>query len=56
MNAAEPKLRGFERYLTLWVGLRMAVGVALGKFLPAWTDALRRTETGAGNPLNFVRI
>jgi ACR3 family arsenite transporter len=45
-------LAGFERWLSLWVALCMASGVALGKLLPASTDALRRLEFGAGSPIN----
>jgi arsenite transporter len=46
------KLSGFERYLTLWVGLCMVAGVALGKLLPGLTDALRTTEFGEGSHIN----
>lgn len=34
----------FERYLTLWVVICMAVGVLIGKFLPAIPDFLGRFE------------
>lgn len=34
----------FERHLTLWVVLCMAVGVLIGKFLPAIPDALSKFE------------
>ena len=47
------RLNVFERYLTLWVGLCMIVGVALGKLLPALTDALRRLEFGGGSQINI---
>jgi ACR3 family arsenite transporter len=43
----------FERYLTVWVGLCMAVGVALGKLLPGMTAALRGLEFGAGSRINI---
>ena len=43
----------FERYLTLWVGLCMFVGVAIGKLLPASVDALRRMEFGGGSQINI---
>ena len=47
------KLNLFERYLTLWVGLCMLIGVALGKLFPALTDALRRLEFGGGSQINI---
>lgn len=51
--AAEPKrLNFFERYLTLWVGVCMIIGVLLGKLLPGFTDMLRRLEFGEGSQIN----
>jgi ACR3 family arsenite transporter len=46
------RLNLFERYLTLWVGLCMLVGVVLGKALPGLVDALRRMEFGSGSQIN----
>jgi arsenite transporter len=34
----------FERYLTVWVALAIAAGVALGRFLPAVPETLARYE------------
>ena len=34
----------FERYLTVWVALAIAVGVALGQFVPAVPETLSRFE------------
>ena len=34
----------FEKYLTLWVILCMAVGVLIGKFLPGVPDTLSKFE------------
>ncbi len=34
----------FERYLTLWVGACMAVGVLIGRFLPAFPAFIARLE------------
>jgi len=45
--------KAFERYLTLWVGLCMVIGIALGKMLPGLTDALRRMEFGGGSQINI---
>lgn len=42
----------FERYLTVWVGLCMVVGVLLGRTLPGLTDGLRGLEFGAGSQIN----
>lgn len=48
------RLSFFERYLTLWVGLCMAVGVVLGKAWPGAVDALRRFEFGEGSQINVL--
>ena len=51
-GATKKRLNFFERYLTLWVGACMLVGVLLGKLVPAATDALRRLEFGDGSQIN----
>jgi ACR3 family arsenite transporter len=53
--AAPPRRRlgFFERYLTLWVGLCMVAGVALGKLAPGSVDALRSLEFGQGSQINL---
>ena len=49
----EPKrLNPFERYLTLWVALCMAAGVAIGRFLPGATELLRAMEFGDASRIN----
>jgi ACR3 family arsenite transporter len=54
-QAAAPKrLNLFERYLTLWVGLCMVAGVAIGKLLPGVTDAIRKLEFGEGSQINVA--
>jgi ACR3 family arsenite transporter len=40
------------RYLSVWVALAMLSGVALGKWLPHATGALRALEFGAGSQVN----
>lgn len=46
------RLKVFERYLTLWVGLCMIIGVLLGKLSPALIASLRRIEFGGGSQIN----
>ena len=46
------KLNFFERFLSLWVGGCMLVGILLGKFVPGLTDILRRVEFGHGSQIN----
>ncbi|MDE3034623.1 MAG: ACR3 family arsenite efflux transporter [Nitrospirota bacterium] len=48
----EKRLNLFERYLTLWVGLCMVAGVAIGKLLPGLVDSLRSLELGTGSQVN----
>jgi len=47
------RLNYFERYLSLWVGLCMLVGVLIGKALPGMIDQLRGMEFGAGSQINI---
>jgi ACR3 family arsenite transporter len=51
---AEPRrLDFFARYLSLWVALCMALGVALGTLLPGTVDGLRRLEFGEASQINI---
>src|SRR5690242_18002391 len=43
----------FERYLSLWVGLCMIVGVLLGKLWPGGIGAVRDLEFGKGSQINL---
>ena len=52
--SGKKRLNVFERYLTVWVALCMAAGVALGKLLPGFTDAVRRLELGTGSQINVA--
>jgi len=47
------KLKLFERYLSLWVGLCMVFGILLGKFFPALVGSLRELEFGTGSQINL---
>ena len=52
-SAAAPKrLNVFERYLSLWVGLCMVGGVALGLAAPGAMQGLRGLQFGAGSQIN----
>jgi ACR3 family arsenite transporter len=42
----------FERYLSLWVGACMLLGVGLGKLFPGLVAALRGMEFGDGSHIN----
>src|SRR5664279_5681681 len=39
-----PVMGRFERYLTVWVALCIVLGVAIGQFLPALSQAIGRME------------
>jgi len=43
----------FERYLTLWVGLCMGVGIALGRLFPEAVAVVRSLEFGEGSQINI---
>src|SRR3990172_6755711 len=46
------RLNAFERDLSLWVGLCMVVGVAVGSRAPALMQGLRGLEFGSGSHIN----
>ncbi|HVB99386.1 MAG TPA: ACR3 family arsenite efflux transporter [Candidatus Dormibacteraeota bacterium] len=52
VKALPRRLKGFERYLTVWVGLCMVAGVGIGKMAPGWMGVLRGLEFGRGSEIN----
>jgi len=52
-RTSEKRLNLFERYLTVWVGLCMVAGVALGKWVPDSVQVLRDLEFGHGSHVNL---
>ena len=53
VRSTRKRLNLFERYLTVWVGLCMVIGLALGKGAPALVEALRHMEFGQGSQVNI---
>lgn len=49
---SEKRMSFFDRYLTVWVALCMAVGVGLGKIAPDAVALLRGLEFGQGSRIN----
>lgn len=52
MGETAKKMNVFERYLTLWVGVCMVVGVGFGKLFPGFTQAVSRMEFVEGSHVN----
>jgi ACR3 family arsenite transporter len=47
--SAAPAIGFFERYLTLWVALCIAIGIVLGRFLPSFFHAVAALEVAKVN-------
>ncbi len=52
VESQEKRLNLFERYLTVWVGLCMVVGVALGTWMPGPMATLRGWEFSRDSQIN----
>jgi len=50
---SDKKMSFFDKYLTVWVAICMAVGVGLGKLLPDAVASLRGLEFGQGSQINI---
>ncbi len=46
LRSATDKLSTLDRFLPLWIGLAMALGIALGKAFPGLNDQLERVKIG----------
>ncbi len=53
MRRGRKRLSVFERYLSLWVAACMALGLLLGRFLPALVESLRSMELGEGSQISI---
>ncbi len=49
---SERRMNLFERYLSVWVAVCMALGVALGRALPGMVGGVRSLELGSGSQIN----
>ena len=50
---SDKQMSFFDKYLTVWVAICMAVGVGLGKLLPDAVASLRGLEFGQGSQINI---
>ncbi len=52
-NSEVKRLSFFERYLSIWVAVCMAIGILIGKQFPTLTDSLRKLEFGQDSHINL---
>jgi ACR3 family arsenite transporter len=53
---SKPRLKWLDRYLTLWIFLAMALGIALGFFLPGMKDLINQFSVGTTNIIIAVGL
>jgi len=53
LTPQKKRLSACERYLSLWVVVCMAAGIALGKLSRALTETFRSLEFGKGSQINI---
>src|SRR5215510_13962458 len=53
VKPAMKRLNLFERYLTIWVGLCMVAGLAVGTAAPEFIQRIRALELGQGSQINL---
>lgn len=53
VSSPPKRLSLFERYLSLWVGACIVIGVVLGRAFPGFVMTLREWEFGEGSHINF---
>ena len=49
MTPGNPRLKFFDRYLTVWIFLAMAIGVGLGYLVPAVVGFINQFQSGTTN-------
>lgn len=54
MRSDRKRMNLFERYLSLWVAVSMALGIVIGKAAPGSVELLRRLEFGTDSHINVV--
>ncbi len=53
-SEGQKRMNVFERYLTVWVGACMLLGVAVGKLFPGFVRVLRDLEFGENSHINVA--